>query len=124
MFSRSAAAKREVSHAHTATSDCPPAAPVGTCQGISHFISFFVARLSFVMPLKGASKAIAAACSLHLDTAYSVDFLKNQWLGKYFFFPPKLQIQDVSLSLTTAQAAHLMLAVRLFSLLHIFFASI
>lgn len=81
---------------HVAASGRPPAAPVGACQGISHFIRFFVARLSFVLPLKNvASKAMAAASSLHLDTAYSGDFLRNQWLGTDFFFFFKLLIQDV-----------------------------
>lgn len=86
-----------VRRAHVAASSRPPAAPVGACQGISHFIRFFVARLSFVLPLKDvASKSMATASSLHLDTAYSGDFLRNQWLGTgflpLFFF--KLRLQD------------------------------
>lgn len=35
----------------------PPAPPVGTRQSLSHFISPFVARLSFVSPLKDTGKA-------------------------------------------------------------------
>lgn len=80
-----------VRRAHVATaSGRPPAAPVGACQGISHFIRFFVARLSFVLPLKDvASKAMVTDFSLHLDTAYSGDFfLRNQWLGTDLFFSP------------------------------------
>lgn len=77
----------EVRRAHVAASGCPPAAPVGACQGISHFIGFFVARLSFVSHLKdGAGKAVASASSLHLYTAYSEDLLRNQCLGTGFFF--------------------------------------
>lgn len=99
-----------VRRAHVAASGRPPAAPVGACQGISHLIRFFVARLSFVLPLKDvASKAMATASSLHLDSAYSGDFLRNQWLGTDFFFFSELRIQDVSLSLIPAQRAHLML---------------
>lgn len=53
---------------------------------------------------------MATASSVHLDTGYSGDFLRNQWLGTdfffFFFFFLKLQIQDVSLSLILAQTAH------------------
>lgn len=117
-----------VRRAHVAASGRPPAAPVGACQGISHFIRFFVARLSFVLPLKDvAGKAMATASSLHLDTAYSGDFLRNQWLGTasfFFFFPPQAPDSGyVSLSMIPAQTAHLMLTMTGFISAH-FVASI
>lgn len=85
----------EVRRAHVAASGRPPAAPVWACQGISHFIGFFVARLSFVLRLKdGASKAMASASTLHLDTAYSGDLLieKSVAWDRLLFFFFKLQI--------------------------------
>lgn len=97
---------RAVRRAHVTASGYPPAAPVGACQGISHFIRFFVACLSFVLPLKDiTSKAMATASSLYLDIALSGDFLRIQWLGQAIFFKSKC----VSLLLIPVQAAHLML---------------
>lgn len=56
-----------------AASGSSPAATVGACQGISHFIRFFVARSAFVLPLKHSAgqKTRLQASSLHLDTAHS-----------------------------------------------------
>lgn len=56
-----------------AASGSSPAATVGACQGISHFIRFFVARSSFVSPLKHSAgrKPQLRASLLHLDTAHS-----------------------------------------------------
>lgn len=65
-----------VSHTLVPASGRPPAAPVGACQGISHFISLFVASPTIVFLLKDiASKAIPTASFLHLGTAYLRDFL-------------------------------------------------
>lgn len=69
----------EVRRGHVAASGCPPAAPVGACQGISHFIRFFVARFSFVSPLKhSAGKNRGFSLPLLLDTAYSGGFLTEK----------------------------------------------
>lgn len=53
--------------ADVAASGSHCAAPVGACQGICHFIRFFVVCLSFVFPFKYfLSKAMATVFLVHL----------------------------------------------------------
>lgn len=67
-----------------AASGSSPAATVGACQGISHFIRFFVARSSFVSPLKHSAgqKTRLQAFSLHLDAAHSGGVLPEKSLAE------------------------------------------
>lgn len=76
-----------VRRAHGAASGRPPAAPVGECQGISHFISSLLPASLLCCPwrtLHGHSLLFTSWYSLFREL-----FLRNQWLGTCFTPHPR-----------------------------------